>query len=100
MANWLHHGIVDQAQVIETFRRMARVVDRQNADDPAYVAIAPEHEGSIAFQAALDLVFDGRHTPNGYTEGVLHTYRRTVKAALRAKGMRPSVAVNEVRAHP
>ena len=80
VANWLLHGIVTPEQVRSTFARMAAVVDSQNAGEEGYISMTPDLEESQAFQAALDLVFQGTSLPNGYTEPVLHARRRAVKA--------------------
>jgi len=79
IANWLHHGLVQEAQVRETFARMAEVVDEQNAGEPGYRPMAKDPEHSESFQAALELVFSGRTEPNGYTERALTSWRQRAK---------------------
>ncbi|WP_419919376.1 malate synthase G [Candidatus Poriferisocius sp.] len=83
MANWLHHGLLSEDQVIQTMHRMAAVVDNQNRDDPNYEPMSENLSTSIPFKAALALVFQGRDQPNGYTEAILTTHRRHQKATRR-----------------
>jgi malate synthase len=80
VANWLRHGVIDEAMVRTVFARMAAVVDEQNAGDPLYAKMADNLDRSIAFQAALELALGGTTQPSGYTEPILHKRREEVKA--------------------
>jgi malate synthase len=83
MANWLRHGVCTRDQVMQALRRMAKVVDRQNANEPNYLPMDGNFERSIAFAGACALVFEGREQPNGYTEGLLRKYRLERKSSAR-----------------
>jgi malate synthase len=89
IANWLRHGIVTKQEVLDTFQRMAKVVDAQNAGDPFYRPMSGHWDTSFAYRAALDLVFKGEEQPSGYTEPLLHAWRQQVKAARQPQAVAP-----------
>jgi malate synthase len=82
ICNWLHHGLLSADQVMQTLKRMAAVVDTQNEQDSSYIAMAPNFDSSLAFQAAVDLIFKGKTQPSGYTEPLLHKMRNKLKQSL------------------
>ena len=82
ICNWLHHGLLSADQIMQTLKRMAIVVDTQNEQDSSYIAMAPNFETSLAFQAAVDLIFAGKEQPSGYTEPLLHKRRNELKHSL------------------
>ena len=80
LANWMKHGIFSKDQLIKTMKKMALIVDKQNENDPHYMAMSNNFENSIAFKASVDLVIEGTVSPSGYTEPILHKRRIQVKA--------------------
>jgi malate synthase len=84
VANWLKHGIVSRKEVQSSLERMAAIVDEQNAGDASYRRMTPDHAGSVAFQAASALIFEGERQPSGYTEPLLHAHRLRLKEAVAA----------------
>ena len=83
IANWLHHGICNKSQVLNTFKKMSVVVDKQNEDDPDYIPMSKDLDESIAFQTAVKLVLLGKEQPSGYTEPILHKGRLEFKNSLK-----------------
>ena len=95
IANWLRHGIVDEATIRETFARMAALVDEQNAGEPGYAPMSADLDGSPSFSAALDLVFSGRQEPNGYTERALTVWRQKAKGGSGEQQARDAVLTDQ-----
>ena len=81
IANWVHHGITTKMQVIEIMKEMAKIVDKQNENDPNYIKMSSDYDRSIAFQTACELIFKGKEQPSGYTEPLLHLNRLKKKSA-------------------
>jgi malate synthase len=100
IANWLHHGLVDEATVRDTFARMAVLVDEQNAKEPGYAPMSKDLEHSPSFQAALELVFAGRQEPNGYTERALTHWRQQAKAGSAADGGTRTAVLDDAAPSP
>ena len=100
IANWLHHGLVDEATVRDTFARMAVLVDEQNAKEPGYAPMSKDLEHSPSFQAALELVFAGRQEPNGYTERALTHWRQQAKAGSGADGGTRTAVLDDAAPSP
>jgi malate synthase len=80
ICNWWHHGILTEQQIMDSLRKMAKVVDHQNVTDELYINMADDFEHNIAFNAAVDLIFKGKEQPSGYTEPLLHNARSQVKS--------------------
>ena len=81
IANWVHHGVTTKMQVIEIMKEMAKIVDKQNENDPNYIKMSSDYDRSIAFQTACELIFKGKDQPSGYTEPLLHLNRLKKKSA-------------------
>ena len=82
IANWLHHGVLSEGDIIDSMRKLAATVDQQNTGDNAYLPMSSNFDDSVTFQASLDLALKGREQPNGYTEFILYERRQEVKAAI------------------
>ena len=80
IANWVHHGVTTKMQVMEIMREMAKIVDKQNENDPNYIKMSSDYDRSVAFQTACELIFKGKEQPSGYTEPLLHLNRLKKKS--------------------